>query len=141
MLYAAFNALRAVATTDADPAKSCKPFDKRRDGFVVAEGGAIMMLESEEHAKARGARIYAALAGYGSSNDAFDMVASDENGRGAVLAMEMALRKAGVERERIGYVNAHGTGDADERPGGDDGAEAGAWQSTRTTSASAARSR
>ena len=110
MLYAAFNALRAVATTDADPARSCKPFDKRRDGFVVAEGGAIMILESEEHAKARGARVYAALVGYGSSNDAFDMVASDENGRGAVLAMEMALRKAGVERERIGYVNAHGTG-------------------------------
>jgi 3-oxoacyl-(acyl-carrier-protein) synthase len=110
ILYAAFNALRAVATTDADPAKSCKPFDKRRDGFVVSEGSAILILESEEHAKARGARIYATLTGYGSSNDAFDMVASDEQGRGAVLAMEMAIRKAGIEHERIGYVNAHGTG-------------------------------
>jgi 3-oxoacyl-[acyl-carrier-protein] synthase II len=110
MLYASFNALRAVATTGDDPSKACKPFDARRDGFIVAEGAAIVVLESLEHATARGARIYAELTGYGSANDAFDMVASEETGRGAILAMEMALRKAGIDRDRVGYVNAHGTG-------------------------------
>jgi beta-ketoacyl-acyl-carrier-protein synthase II len=110
ILYASFNALRAIATPGNDPASACKPFDRRRDGFVVAEGGAILILEAEDHARARGARVYAELTGYGSSNDAFDMVASDDLGRGAVLAIEMALRKAGIERERVGYVNAHGTG-------------------------------
>jgi beta-ketoacyl-acyl-carrier-protein synthase II len=110
ILYASFNALRAIATPGNDPASACKPFDRRRDGFVVAEGGAILILEAEDHARARGARVYAELTGYGSSNDAFDMVASDDLGRGAVLAIEMALRKAGIECERVGYVNAHGTG-------------------------------
>ena len=110
MLYASFNALRAIATVDSDPSKSCKPFDLRRDGFIVAEGAAIVVLESLEHATNRGARIYAELAGYGSANDAFDMVASEETGRGAILAMEMALRKSKLEPERVGYVNAHGTG-------------------------------
>ncbi len=109
MLYASFNALRAIASTGDDPSKACKPFDGRRDGFVVAEGAAIMILESLEHAEARGARIYAELVGYGSANDAFDMVASEETGRGAILAMEMALRKSKLEPERVGYVNAHGT--------------------------------
>jgi 3-oxoacyl-[acyl-carrier-protein] synthase II len=110
MLYAAFNALRAIATPDEDPATSCKPFDNRRDGFVVAEGAGVMVLESLERAERRNARVYAEVVGYGSSNDAFDMVASDEKGRGSVLAMEMALRKSGLEPHRIGYVNAHGTG-------------------------------
>src|SRR5690606_11842403 len=87
-----------------------KPFDARRDGFVVAEGAAIVVLESLEHAQGRGARIYAELAGYGSANDAFDMVASEDTGRGAILAMEMALRKSRLDAERIGYVNAHDTG-------------------------------
>jgi 3-oxoacyl-[acyl-carrier-protein] synthase II len=110
VLYASFNALRAVASVGDNPATACKPFDARRDGFIVAEGAAIVVLESLEHATARGARIYAELSGYGSANDAFDMVASEETGRGAILAMEMALRKAGIDRERVGYVNAHGTG-------------------------------
>ncbi len=110
MLYASFNALRAVASPGDDPASACKPFDMRRDGFVVAEGAAMMILESMEHAQKRGARIYAELAGYGCANDAFDMVASEETGRGAILAMEMALRKSKLEPDRIGYVNAHGTG-------------------------------
>lgn len=109
-LYAAFNALRAVASPGDDPSKACKPFDGRRDGFIVAEGAAVVVLESFEHAHARGARVYAELSGYGSSNDAYDMVASEETGRGAILAMETALRKSGLEREQIGYVNAHGTG-------------------------------
>ena len=109
-LYAAFNALRAVASPGDDPSRACKPFDARRDGFIVAEGAAIVVLESLEHATSRGARVYAELAGYGSANDAFDMVASEETGRGAILAMEMALRKSKLEPERVGYVNAHGTG-------------------------------
>jgi 3-oxoacyl-[acyl-carrier-protein] synthase II len=114
VLYSSFNALRAIASIkDEDPSASCCPFDARRDGFVIAEGAGCVILESEEHARARGAELYAEVAGYGSSNDAFDMVASEESGRGPVLAVETALRKAaagGLPRERIGYVNAHGTG-------------------------------
>jgi beta-ketoacyl-acyl-carrier-protein synthase II len=109
LLYASFNALRAIASHGEDPATACKPFDNRRDGFVVAEGAGALVLESWEHAERRGAHVYAELTGYGSSNDAYDMVASEETGRGAVLAIEMALRKAGIEPHRIGYVNAHGT--------------------------------
>jgi 3-oxoacyl-[acyl-carrier-protein] synthase II len=109
LLLAAFNALRALADGGDDPATACRPFDNRRDGFVVAEGAGALILESLEHAETRGARIYAELAGYGSANDAFDMVASEETGRGAVLAMEMALRKAEIDPLKVGYVNAHGT--------------------------------
>jgi 3-oxoacyl-(acyl-carrier-protein) synthase len=109
-LYSAFSALRAMATYEDDPATACRPFDAKRDGFVVAEGAGAVVLESLAHAEARGARIYAELVGYGSSNDAFDMVAPEENGRGAVLAMETALRKAKIDPLSIGYVNAHGTG-------------------------------
>jgi 3-oxoacyl-[acyl-carrier-protein] synthase II len=108
-LYAGFNALRAVASPGDDPSRACRPFDRCRDGFVVGEGAGSVVLESWEHARARGARVYAELVGYGSSNDAFDMVASDEYGRGAALAMNMALRKSGLPPEQIGYVNAHGT--------------------------------
>jgi len=110
MLYAAFSALRAIASPGDDPSKACKPFDRRRDGFVIAEGAGALILESLEHAEARGARVYAELSGYGASNDAFDMVASEESGRGPALAMEMALRKAKIEPTKVGYVNAHGTG-------------------------------
>lgn len=110
VLYSSFNALRAIASVDGDPALACRPFDKRRDGFVLAEGAGAVILESEEHARARGATPYAEVIGYGSSNDAFDMVASEETGRGPVLAIEMALRKAAVDPSLIGYVNAHGTG-------------------------------
>ncbi|MGE0058715.1 MAG: beta-ketoacyl-ACP synthase II [Dehalococcoidia bacterium] len=114
VLYSSFNALRAIATVkDEDPAAASCPFDARRDGFVIAEGAGCLILESEEHARARGAEVYAELIGYGSSNDAFDMVASEESGRGPVLAVEMALRKAavapGFDPTQIGYVNAHGT--------------------------------
>jgi 3-oxoacyl-[acyl-carrier-protein] synthase II len=109
-LYAAFSALRAIASAGDDPSKACKPFDRRRDGFVIAEGAGAVVLESLEHAQARGARIYAELAGYGASSDAFDMVAAEESGRGPALAIETALRKAALEPASIGYVNAHGTG-------------------------------
>jgi 3-oxoacyl-[acyl-carrier-protein] synthase II len=109
VLYAGFVALRAVAD-DPDPARACKPFDARRNGFVVGEGAAALVLETLEHARARGARIYAEVLGYGSSNDAFDMEASHESGRGPILAMRMALRKSGVSSEEVDYINAHGTG-------------------------------
>lgn len=108
VLYAGFMALRAVAD-DPDPAKACKPFDARRNGFVVGEGAAALVLETLEHARARGARIYAEVLGYGSSSDAFDMEASHESGRGPILAMQMALRKSGVAPEEVDYINAHGT--------------------------------
>jgi 3-oxoacyl-(acyl-carrier-protein) synthase len=110
VLYSAFSALRAIATYDDNPATACKPFDARRDGFVVSEGAATLVLEEAEHAHRRGARIYAELGGYGSANDAFDMQASEENGRGAVLAISTALRKAEIDPNSVGYVNAHGTG-------------------------------
>lgn len=111
VIYSSFYALRALGTGDPDdPASASRPFDLRRNGFVVGEGAGAVILESLEHAEARGARIHAELLGYGSSNDAFDMVASEETGRGPVLAMEMALRKGAIDRDRVGYVNAHGTG-------------------------------
>jgi 3-oxoacyl-[acyl-carrier-protein] synthase II len=110
VLYSAFSALRAIATYDDDPATACKPFDLHRDGFVIAEGAATLILESAEHAERRGARVYAEMGGYGNANDAFDMQASEETGRGAVLAIQMALRKAQIDPTRVGYVNAHGTG-------------------------------
>jgi 3-oxoacyl-[acyl-carrier-protein] synthase II len=109
VLYAGFQALRALAD-DPDPAKACKPFDARRTGFVVGEGAAALVLETVEHARSRGARIYAEVLGYGSSNDAFDMEASHESGRGPILAMQMALRKSGLAPEEVDYINAHGTG-------------------------------
>ncbi|MPZ47886.1 MAG: beta-ketoacyl-ACP synthase II [Dehalococcoidia bacterium] len=110
VIYAGFAALRAIATPGDDPSTACKPFDRRRDGFVIAEGAGALILESLEHAQARRARVYAELAGYGSSNDAFDMAASEDSGRGAALAIDMALRKAAIDPTRVGYVNAHGTG-------------------------------
>jgi len=110
VLWAGFHALRALADDKEDPTRACKPFDRRRDGFVVGEGAASLVLESLEHAQARGARVYAEVVGYGSSNDAFDMVASHESGRGPILCMETALRKSGLSREEVDYVNAHGTG-------------------------------
>ena len=112
LLFAGFTALRALATAGDDPRSACKPFDLRRDGFVISEGAGAVVLESLDHATARGATPYAEIVGYGSSNDAFDLIASEESGRGPVLALEMALRKAQIDASTIGYVNAHGTGTA-----------------------------
>jgi 3-oxoacyl-(acyl-carrier-protein) synthase len=109
LFMAGFNALRGMAS-DPDPAKACKPFDGRRNGFVVGEGAAALVLESLASAKGRGARCYAEVVGYGSSNDSYDMEASHESARGPVLAMRLALRKAGIPLDEVDYVNAHGTG-------------------------------
>ena len=108
VVYAGFCAMRALAQHE-DPTQASRPFDRDRNGFVISEGAGALLLEELEHARRRNARIYAEVIGYGSSNDAFDMAAPAE-GDGAVLTMRRALRKAGIEPERIDYINAHGTG-------------------------------
>ena len=105
-----FAVMRVLATENGDPTKACKPFDLHRDGFVMAEGAGVMVLESDEHARRRGAKIYAQVAGYGSSNDAYDLAAPAENGEGAVRSMAMAVRKSGLSPSDISYINPHGTG-------------------------------
>jgi 3-oxoacyl-[acyl-carrier-protein] synthase II len=87
-----------------------RPFDARRDGFVMGEGAAVLVLESEEHARARNAPVFGRIVGYGASNDAFDMVQPDENGAGALSAMRAALADAGASPNEIGFISAHGTG-------------------------------
>jgi beta-ketoacyl-acyl-carrier-protein synthase II len=110
VLLAGFHALRALANDPEHPERACKPFDKRRDGFVVGQGAAAMVLESLDFAKARGAEIYAELIGYASNNDAYDMVASLESGRGSAIAMSRAMKKAAIDPSEVGYINPHGTG-------------------------------
>ena len=113
LVVAGFDVMGALSQSVDDPAGACRPFDNARDGFVMSEGAAIMVLETEAHALARGARIYGEVIGYGSSADAWNMAAPHEGGRGAINAMKMALRKAaayGVQPQDIDYINAHGTG-------------------------------
>lgn len=109
-IMASFSTMRGLADDNEHPEHACKPFDTRRNGFVLSEGAAVLVLESLDHALARGAPIVAEIVGYGNSADALDMVAADETGAGAARAMKMALRKSGLAPEAVEYINAHGTG-------------------------------
>lgn len=104
-----FCAIKALSTRNEEPQRASRPFDRDRDGFVLSEGSAILILEELESAKKRGAKIYAEVTGYGFSCDAFHITAPTEDGSGAAQCMEMALRRAGLAPEKIGYINAHGT--------------------------------
>lgn len=104
-----FNAMKALSTRNSDPMKASRPFDKDRDGFVIAEGGAVLVLEDMEYAKSRGAKIYGEVLGYGLSSDAYHIASPTPDGSGAYRAMEMSLRDASLSADKINYINAHGT--------------------------------
>lgn len=104
-----FHAMKALSTRNDEPEKASRPFDKDRDGFIIAEGAGMLILEALEHAQARGAKIYAEVCGYGLSGDGYHMAAPPDDGNGAVRSMQMALDDAGLAPEDIDYINAHGT--------------------------------
>lgn len=107
LIFGAFAVIRAMSTRNDDPARACRPFDRRRDGFVMAEGAALLVLEDLEHARRRGAAIYGEVLGYGTSNDAHHMTAPLPSGAQAARAMRGALDEAAIPGAAIGYVNAH----------------------------------
>lgn len=108
--YAGFCNMKAMSTDFNDtPEKASRPFDKLRDGFVMGEGAGILVLETLEHAQARGARIYCEFVGYGATCDAYHITGQDQEGKGLALCLERALAEAGVRKDQVGYINAHGT--------------------------------
>jgi len=147
LALAGFARSRSLATNyNADPASSSRPFDRDRGGFVIAEGAGVVVLEELEHAKARGAPIYAEICGYGCSGDAHHITAPREDGHGAFLAMKRALKNAGIRPKQVDYVNAHATstplGDAAENAAittlmlGEDGYDVGGQVSVSSTKGS-----
>lgn len=109
LCVAGFSAARTLSKRNDEPEKASRPFDKDRDGFVMGEGAGVLVLEEYEHAKARGAKIYCELAGFGMSADAYHITSPDENAEGAAEAMSIAIRDAGLEKQDVDYINAHGT--------------------------------
>ena len=109
MTIGAFAQIKALSKQNDEPQKACKPFDKNRDGFVMAEGSTVLILESESSAKDRDAKVYGYISGYGSSTDAYHITAPSEGGVGALRAMEQAISNADISKENIDYINAHGT--------------------------------
>jgi 3-oxoacyl-[acyl-carrier-protein] synthase II len=108
--YAGFCNMKAMSTDFNDtPEKASRPFDKLRDGFVMGEGAGVLVIETLEHAQARGARIYCELVGYGATCDAYHITGQDQEGKGLALCLNRALAEAGVEKSEVGYINAHGT--------------------------------
>lgn len=107
--FASFCSLKSLSTQNKTPQTASKPFDKDRDGFVLSEGAGVVVLEDYEHAKARGAKIYCELIGYGATGDGFHITAPTPDGSGAANAIKIALKQAGVETEEVDYINAHGT--------------------------------
>jgi 3-oxoacyl-[acyl-carrier-protein] synthase II len=107
--FAGFTALKALSTRNDDPTKASRPFDNGRDGFVMGEGCGLLLLESLDHAQKRGAKILAEVVGFGASSDAFHMTAPPEDGSGMALAMENAIREAGIPANAVDHINAHGT--------------------------------
>ena len=106
---AGFCSMKAMSTRNDDPTRASRPWDRDRDGFVLGDGAGILVIEEYEHAKARGARIYAELAGFGASSDAHHMTAPSENGEGPARCLTLAMRDAGVNADQVEYLNAHGT--------------------------------
>lgn len=106
---AGFAAAKALSRRNDQPERASRPFDKDRDGFVIGEGAGVLIIEELEHARARGARIYAEIIGYAMNSDAFHITAPPEDGAGAVKCMEQALKDGGVSKSSVGYINAHGT--------------------------------
>jgi 3-oxoacyl-[acyl-carrier-protein] synthase II len=109
MAVSGFNAMKALSTNNEFPEKASRPFDLDRDGFVIGEGSGLLLLESLDSALERGATIYAEVAGFGASADAFHMTAPDDSGEGMALAMRQALKEAEASPEQIDHINAHGT--------------------------------